>query len=92
MHRRTAVAIDRRKDNPILTNFNQGGNALYVAAPRIGAIYCFACVEDGNSSVVFTDEPEVGDEHETHESLVLVLHYDPSDLALPYPRIYQLAL
>ncbi|KLO18438.1 hypothetical protein SCHPADRAFT_118115 [Schizopora paradoxa] len=41
----------------------------YVAAVKIGPKYHFTCVQDGASSVKYSDE--LGDEYESHEFLVL---------------------
>lgn len=68
---------------PILAGYDRFGNALYVAAVKIGFIYYFTCIEDGARRAKYTDE--IGDTHETDNFLVLALRHDPSDLTPPYP-------
>ncbi len=69
---------------PILAGYEESHKPLYVAAVKIDHDYYFTVVEDGASTVRYTDE--VDGRRETHEFLVLGLRYDPSDLTPPYPH------
>jgi len=69
---------------PILAGYEESHKPLYVAAVKIDHDYYFTVVEDGASTVRYSDE--VDGRRETHEFLVLGLRYDPSDLTPPYPH------
>lgn len=75
---------------PILAGNNELGRALFICAVRVEQCYHFTCLEDGASSVRYTDE--IGDTHITEKFLVLALRYDPSDRTPPYPQRHSRAM